>query len=139
MSYNLKDFFLNLLMEQLDYTRINFKYPPPPRNYITIQFTRKNIQIWLRLHQNQKRNLLFETKFSISIQQLSKNIASIGYITCKYSKGLWQHGTREKCLCINYFGVKYFPNTKADHLMNTLKRIQNIYGPRREELMQIDH
>ena len=67
-----------------------------------------------------KKNVQLKTICSIGIHKLSKNLAPHGYVPSKYSTGLWRHARKNICLCVDDFGVKYFYDTDADNLLNTL-------------------
>ena len=43
------------------------------------------------------------------------------------------------CLSVENVGVKDFSGTDADHLWNTPKKYYKKNGPRREELLWIEH
>ena len=43
-----------------------------------------------------KIDVLLKTSLIIVIQQLSKNIDPHGYVTCKYSTGLWRNAIKKR-------------------------------------------
>ena len=53
---------------------------------------------------------------------LVKSIAPRVYTPCKYSTVIWWYDTKETklCLCVDYFGVKYFSGNDPDHLLSSL-------------------
>ena len=55
-------------------------------------------------------------------------LAPHGYRPCPNTIGLWQHDTRPTkfCLCVDDFGVKYFSQADADHLLDALKEHYKI-------------
>lgn len=56
------------------------------------------------------------------------NLKTNGYSLDKYCPNIWVHKTRATkfCLCVEYFGVKYFNKEDADHLINSLKQNDEI-------------
>ena len=59
----------------------------------------------------------------LAYNNLVKNISSRGYVPFKYSTGLWWHATKKNCPCVDNSGVKYFSDTKTNHLLNDLQNI----------------
>ena len=47
-----------------------------------------------------------------------------GYYLVPFVTGLWANKTRRTkfCLCVDYFGVKYFNKDDADRLLESLKK-----------------
>ena len=84
----------------------------------------------------------FKQAAVLAYKKLVKDLSTQCYVTWKYFTGFWQYTTKKIiiCLCVDDFCVKYFSETDADHILNTLLIFsQNIRGPQREELLWIDH
>ena len=58
----------------------------------------------------------------LAYKQLSERLQAAGYIHIIVSTGMWKHETRQTifCLCVDDFGVKYFSDSDAKHLLQTL-------------------
>ena len=56
----------------------------------------------------------------LTYKNLVKNPAPCGYVPCKYFTDIWRSTMKKHYLCVYDFGVKYFYNTEADHIFNTL-------------------
>ena len=59
----------------------------------------------------------------LAYNKLVSVLKSYGYKPCPMSTGLWTHETRKTkfCVCVDDFGIKYFNQDDADHLINSLK------------------
>ena len=55
--------------------------------------------------------------------QLVEKLAPFGYRPMKHTAGLWKHDTRKTtfALCVDDFGIKYFSNDDANHLLSALR------------------
>jgi hypothetical protein len=55
----------------------------------------------------------------IAFNQLVKKLAPHGYAPTPYTPGLWHHKTKRTTfvLCVDDFGVKYFSQAVAQHLI----------------------
>jgi hypothetical protein len=64
----------------------------------------------------------------LAYNNLVKHLKSHGYEPVPFTTGLWQHKTRSTkfCLCVDDFGVKYFSEDDANHLISSLKTAYNI-------------
>lgn len=51
-----------------------------------------------------------------------------GYSPCPLSPGIWKHHTRKTkfCLCVDDFGIKYFNEYDANHLITSLRNHYNL-------------
>lgn len=61
----------------------------------------------------------------LAYEQLKENLFHHVYLPICKSNGLWRHETRPPifALCVDDFGVKYYSEGNANHLINTLKNI----------------
>ena len=59
----------------------------------------------------------------LAFQHLVKNLDKDGYEPMKFTPGLWRHRSRPTTftLCVDDFGVKYFSQEDADHLIAAVK------------------
>jgi hypothetical protein len=64
----------------------------------------------------------------LAYDHLINNLEPHGYHPCKFSTGLWTHTTRKTkfCLCVDDFGIKFFNQEDADHLLATLSKYYTI-------------
>ena len=47
---------------------------------------------------------------------LQERLATNGCIQSKFMTGLWTYSTKQFCLVLNYFGVKYMGRENTEHL-----------------------
>ena len=59
----------------------------------------------------------------LAYKQLVKHLATFGYAPVPFSLFLWKHNTRKTqfFLCVDDFGIKFYPKSNADHLIHALK------------------
>ena len=64
----------------------------------------------------------------LAYKLIVERLAPFGYYPIPSSNGLWKHKTRITifALCVDDFGVKYFNDDDANHLINTLKQYYTI-------------
>ena len=60
--------------------------------------------------------------------QLIQHLKPFGYSPAKHAPNIWVHNTRPTtfCLCVDDFGVKYFSQDDADHLIQSLQKAYDI-------------
>ena len=60
--------------------------------------------------------------------QLRKRLEPYRYLYMPHSPGMWYHTTRKTCfcLCVDNFGVKYYSQAYADHILNTLRQWYDV-------------
>jgi hypothetical protein len=58
-----------------------------------------------------------------AFNQLVKNLEPAGYEPMPFTPGLWRHRTKRTTfvLCVDYFGVKYFTQADAQHLIDAIQ------------------
>ena len=58
----------------------------------------------------------------LAYDNLKRNLAPHGYTLLVGTTGMWGHETRPTkfCVCVDDFGVKYYSNEDAQHLMDCL-------------------
>ena len=61
-------------------------------------------------------------------EQLIKTLKPFGYYPTTESQNIWAHTTRKTkfCLCVDDFGIKYYNESDADHLMTALRTAYEI-------------
>ena len=60
--------------------------------------------------------------------QLIQHTNPYDYAPDKHAPNIWTHATQPTkfCLCVDDFGVTYFSETNADHLIHSLKAAYEI-------------
>ena len=60
----------------------------------------------------------------LAYKQLVNNLQKFGYAQAEGTTGLWSHKTKPTkfALCVDDFGVKYFSQDDAKHLIDALKK-----------------
>ena len=55
----------------------------------------------------------------LAYTQLKKQLLPHGYTPVEGTVGIWKHATRRTrfCLCVDDFGIKYYSQSDADHLL----------------------
>ena len=75
----------------------------------------------------------------LAYNKLVKHLKPYRYSPIPFSLSLWTHTSRPTsfCLCVDDFGVKYFSQEDADHLIKSLRaafkvivdwKVENYYG-----------
>ena len=123
MSADLKDFFLATPMDGEEYMKVQYKHFPNDirKRYKLDQKVTDNEYIYIKI----KRGMYGLKQAAIlAYQELKKNLKTYGYHPIIGTVGLWQHETRPTkfCVCVDDFGVKYFLQDDANHLINSLKK-----------------
>jgi hypothetical protein len=61
-------------------------------------------------------------------KQLKAKLKPHGYESIPHTDGMWRHKTRKTtfCLCVDDFGIKYFSQDDAMHLINALKESYQV-------------
>jgi hypothetical protein len=114
--------FLASPMKDPEYMRIKYKYFPGVirQKYKLWNFVSADGYIYIRI---KKGMYGLKQAALLAYQHLVKQLAPYGYHPCPCTTGLWQHDTRQTklCLCVDDFGVKYFSQHDADHLLDALR------------------
>ena len=117
MSLDFKDFFL----ASPEFVKIH-------KHYIT-----HNIMEKYNLHEKIDNDYIYvRTKKGmcglkqaaiLAYNHLVKNLEPHGYFPIPHTTGLWRHKCRKTtfCLCVDDFGVKYFNQDDANHLIQALQ------------------
>jgi hypothetical protein len=127
LSADLKDHFLASPMEETEYMRIHSKY--------FLQDMREQYDIQNLIDQDgyvyvkiKKGMYGLKQAAILAYKHLVNILKPYGYFPCANTTGLWRHTTRRTkfCLCVDDFGVKYFSQQDADHLLNSLRNHYKI-------------
>ena len=122
MSSDLKDYFLGSPMSRPEYMKVHIsKFPED----IILQYNLKakmdtNGYIYIKI---MKGMYGLKQAAILAYNRLVQLLAPHGYYPEKHTVGLWAHVSRPTkfCLCVDDFGIKYFTQQDADHLLNALK------------------
>ena len=79
---------------------------------------------WLYIHVKIKKGMYgLKQAAVLAYDQLVAHLKPFGYYPCPQTTGIWRHETRPTrfCLCVDDFGIKYFSQADADHLLSALK------------------
>jgi hypothetical protein len=119
---DLKDHFLASPMKDPEFMRIKYKYFPATirLQYNLEQFLAQDGYVYIKI---KKGMYGLKQAAILAYKHLVNQLSHYGYSPCPYTTGLWQHTTRRTkfCLCVDDFGVKYFTNEDANHLLNSLR------------------
>ena len=122
LTMDLKDHFLQTIMKDPEYMRINGKCITDEiaKEYQTDNYMHQDGYIYCKI----KRGTYGLKQAAILAYDLIKErLAPHGYKPDLISPNIWTHDTRRIvfCLCVDDFGVKYYTKQDADHLINALK------------------
>ena len=65
---------------------------------------------------------------TLARDQLVEKLKPFGYYPTTESQNMWTHVSRSTkfCLCVDGFGIKYFSQEDADHLLHALRSAYEI-------------
>ena len=127
MSIDLKDFFLQSILEEPEYIRIHGKYFVgeirkkyhiddiiAPDGYVYCEAIRGMYGL--------------KQAAKLARDQLITTLKPFGYYPTTESHNIWAHTTRKTkfCLCVDDFGIKYYNQNDAEHLMTALRSAYEI-------------
>lgn len=113
-------------MSRPEYTRIPLRHIPAHiiKQYNPMPLVHKGF-VYIKI----KRGMYgFKQAAILAFDQLKANLAPLGYYPDKLSPGIWKHTIRRTrfCLCVDDFGVKYYNQDGADHLLNALRKYYKV-------------
>ena len=118
MSADIKDYFLATPMDKAEYMKVQYKHIPED---IRLQY---NLQekltadncIYIKI---KKGMYGLKQAAILAYTQLKKQLLPHGYTPVEGTVGIWKHATRRTrfCLCVDDFGIKYYSQSDADHLL----------------------
>ena len=126
LSTDLKDFFLALPMAVAEFMRVPInKFPKDIIEKYDLMSKVHNGYVYIRIN---KGMYGLKQAAILAYVQLKDFLEQYGYYPEPHCVGLWSHRTRKTkfCLCVDDFGVKYFSDDDANHLLNSLKRHYQI-------------
>ena len=125
-SIDLKDFFLASPMLEKEYMRMHIRHIPADiRNKYNINNIVHNNYVYIRIN---KGMYGLKQAAVLAYNNLVNVMQQYGYSPCPMSPGIWTHNTRRTkfCLCVDDFGIKYFNQDDAEHLIQSLKNHYNL-------------
>ena len=126
-SINIKDFFLQTVMDDPEYIRINQKYFSD--NFVS-QYNLKTLinkdgYIYCEINKG-----IYGLKQAaiLAYKQLVKRLGKHGYVPIPTSNGLWEHINIRTlfAFCVDNFGVKYDSLEDLNHLIDVLQENYKI-------------
>jgi hypothetical protein len=125
---DIKKFYLNTPLGRFEYMVINLSSLPQETidkyNLIELSHDRKvYIEIQKGIYGLPQAGILAN-------ELLQRNLAKDGYRPTQHTHGLWKHDTHLLLfsLLVDDFGVKYVGREHAEHLMECIKKNNNIYS-----------
>ena len=126
-SIDIKDFFLQTIMEESEYLRIHSKYFSKEfiNTYKIHNLINKDGYVYCKIV---KGMYGLKQAAILAYKQLVHRLEKHRYKPIKTTNGLWKHVTRPTlfALCVNDFGVKYNSIADLHHLMDSLKQHYEI-------------
>ena len=127
MTIDIKDFFLQSFMKDAEYMRIHSKYffQDIREKYNIDKLITPNGYVYCKI----KRGMYgLKQAPRLAYDNLVKNMEKFGYQPDKITPNIWTHKTRRTkfCLCVDDFGIKYFSEEDADHLIQALRANYDI-------------
>jgi hypothetical protein len=120
-TIDLKDFYLNTLMEWPQYMQL--KLSNLPKNFVDMydltKIAQDNDKVYIKI----QKGMYGLPRAGILAQQLlEQRLNEHGYQQRQITPGLWKHTTQpiSFTLCVDDFGVKYVDRKHADHLLQVL-------------------
>ena len=127
MSLDLKDFFLASPMSRPEYMKLHYRHIPDDirKRYNLDSLKADDGYIYVKI---KKGMYGLKQAAILAFQQLKDLLEPHGYIPVPHTIGMWKHKTRRTvfCLCVDDFGIKYYSQEDADHLINALKQHYKI-------------
>ena len=127
MSADLKDFFLATPMEGDEYMKVPYKHFPQDirLKYKLDSKVTNNGYIYIKI---KKGMYGLKQAAILAYDQLRKNLEKHGYTPIAGTVGMWQHDKlpTKFCVCVDDFGIKYYNEKDADHLINCLKKYYKV-------------
>jgi hypothetical protein len=122
MGLDIQDYFLASPMHRPEYMRIHLQHFSPDiiEQYDLLSLVADDGYVYIEINKG-----MYGVKQAalMAYEKLVAALAPHGYRPCKYSLGIWEHKTKPTkfCLCVDDFGVKYFNQNDADHLIHALQ------------------
>ena len=121
MCLDVKDHFLTTPMQHPEYMRVKIKHIPEDirQRYDIYDVVFKDDWIYIKI---QKGMPGLRQAAILTYKHLKNSLDPHGYTPIPGTIGLWKHNARPTkfCLCVDDFGVKYWPEEDAQHLCNAV-------------------
>ena len=123
MTLDIKDFFLQTVMNRPEFMKIHSKYflADIREKYKITSKIHKDGYVYCRI----KRGMYgLKQAVRLAYDNLKKHLGKHGYLPDKIATNIWTHKIRKIkfCLCVDDFGVQYFTKDDANHLIKSLQR-----------------
>ena len=127
MTLDLKDHFLQSTLPEADYIRVRGKYffEDIRAKYDIESLVASDGFVYCKL----KRGMYgLKQAAKLARDKLIEHLAAYIYATDPAAPNLWTHESRRTkfCLCVDDFGVKYFNEDDAQHLISALRDAYDI-------------
>ena len=121
MSADIKDYFLATPMKECEYMKVQYKHIPIDirEHYNLNEKVTSDNCIYIRI---KKGMYGLKQAAVLAYNQLKARLLPKGYSPVEGTVGLWEHTTRKTkfCLCVDDFGIKYFNESDATHLLSAI-------------------
>ena len=116
-------------MDEYEYIKIPYRWIPEEirKQYKLADLVEPDGTVYCEVRKGMYR--LKQAARLLAFDQLIQKIEPHGYYPVRESTGLWKHTTTRPTvftLCVDDFGIKYCNKDDADHLINTIKKIQSL-------------
>ena len=127
ISLDIKDHFLQSILVDPEYLRIHNKYflEDIRKKYNINAIVAPDGYVYCKI----KRGIYgLKQAARLARDQLIQHMKPYGYAPDKHAPNIWTHTTRPTkfCLCVDDFGVKYFSEADAEHLIQVLQSAYDI-------------
>ena len=121
-TLDIKDYFLQSILEEPEYIRIHKKYFQPDicEKYNIESLVHTDDYVYCKL---QRGMYGLKQAARLARDKLLKILAPFGYSPTKHAPNIWTHHTRQTkfCLCVDDLGIKYYNEDDIQHLMMALR------------------
>ena len=123
MTMDLKDFFLATPMARSKYMRIHSKYFPPETKALYMIDSDGYVYVEINKGKNE-----FKQASVIAYQPLVKHLDGHGYYPVPFTTGIWSHQNLKTmlCICVDDFGINFFSQQDANHLLTALRQKYDV-------------
>ena len=129
MTLDIKDFFLQLNLNDPEYIRILHKYFPPDvrEKYNIDSLVAPDGYVYCKI---KKGMYGLKQAARLARDQLKAHLAPYGYAPSKLAPNIWVHKDRPTkfCLCVDDFGIKYYDKRDVDHLLSALSSVATNFA-----------
>ena len=122
MTLDIKDFFLQTVMDRPEFMKIHSKYilKDIHDKYNITNKIHTDGYVYCRI----KRGMYgLKQAARLAYDHLKRHLGKHGYYPDKIATNIWLHKDRKTkfCLCVDNFGVQYFTKDDAHHLIKSLQ------------------